>query len=322
MKRLSELTGIRTETDPLLIPDKDGGWFSQKKKKVHLFAVGDVGSFLLTGLVLMGADCIHEIGIYDVRDHVNDRFEFEMNQIRDGSGRQETVPVRSLSREELFNCDVFLFCASLRVPPLTEGGDVRMAQYEANAGLVRKTAEEAAAARYRGLFCVISDPVDPLCQVVRAAGIPASHVKGFGLGVMHARACYYAGKDLRFSSYLKEGRAYGPHGEDLVIADSLTDYHEDLSLELSRLTVTANLTMRAWGFKPYIAPALSSGAFSILAAIRGDWHYSSQALGRVFFGARNRITASGIEVENPEMPDPLFDRCQVAYEHLAELLPL
>lgn len=319
MRHLSELMGVESP-DPIRIGTaEDMTWFLKEKKRVHLFALGDVGSILLTGLVLMGADCIEEIGIYDVRDHVNDRFEFEMNQMRDGSGHTPTVPVRSLAREELFACDVFLFCASLRVPPVGEGGDVRMAQYEANVGLVREIAAEAQAAGFTGLFCVVSDPVDPLCQAVVRTGIPAGRVKGFGLGVMHARACYFAGKEEKYASYLADGRAYGPHGADLVIADSLTNYRDDISRELTDRTVKANLVMRSWGFKPFMAPAVSSGAFSILAVLRGDWHYSSQALGEVHFGARNRVTAGGIEVENPPMPEELYQRCLRAYRNLAEI---
>ena len=320
MPHLSEIMGTDAPGTIVVGAPEDMQWFTKPKKRVHLFALGDVGSLLLTGLVLMGGDCISEIGIYDVRDHVGDRFEFEMNQMRDGAGSVSTVPVRVISEEELFNCDVFLFCASLRVPPVGEGGDVRMAQFEANGGLVRKIASQAVQKGYEGLFCVVSDPVDPLCQEVMKSGIRPARVKGYGLGVMNARAAYFAGKDARFASYLKDGRAYGPHGQDLVIVNSLSQYDPKLSRELTSLTVEANMVMRGWGFKPYMAPAISSGAFSILATLRGDWHYSSQALGRVYFGARNRVTSSGIEVENVDLPEEAFLRCQTAYRNMEKLL--
>lgn len=64
--------------------------------------------------------------------------------------------------------------------------------------------------------------------------------------------------DGRFSQFLTEGRSFGPHGQDLVIADSIENYNDELSKELTQLTVTANLHMRAIGFKPFIAPAYSS----------------------------------------------------------------
>ena len=75
---------------------------------------------------------------------------------------------------------------------------------------------------------MVSDPVDPLCRaVLRAGGGPDGtglrpcQVRGFGLGVMHARALYFARKDPRFAAYLTEGRAFGPHGEELVLANSI-----------------------------------------------------------------------------------------------------
>ncbi len=51
------------------------------------------------------------------------------------------------------------------------------------------------------------------------------------------------------------------------------------------------------GYKPYVAPALSSGALSLLALLRGQWHYSSVYDGQVFMGCRNRLTPAGIETE-------------------------
>ncbi|MDD6213022.1 MAG: lactate dehydrogenase [Clostridiales bacterium] len=318
MRRLSELRGERREESAFFVGSREQmAWWNKSKKRVHLFALGDVGGMLLTGLRLLGRDVISEIGIYDIREGVPERWEFEMNQMvppeRDQMGPKVTV----LKESELFSCDVFLFCASLRVPPLEEKtGDVRMAQFQANSGLVRKIAEKAVQQAYQGLFAVVSDPVDPLCFVAADAGLEPERVKGFGLGVMNARAVYYARREAKFSSYLTEGRVYGPHGEDLVAANSLNHYDDKLSVELTDLTAHANLVMREMGFKPYMAPAISSGAYSILAMLRGDWNYSSVWMKEVFFGCRNRTTEQGFEVENPEMPDELFQRCNHAYQNL------
>ena len=51
-------------------------------------------------------------------------------------------------------------------------------------------------------------------------GLFPQQVRGFGLGVMNARAAYYAKKERRFADFLTDGRSFGPHGEDLVIANS------------------------------------------------------------------------------------------------------
>lgn len=321
MAAISQLAGISNNNTTCLIgSDAPRAWFRKEKKRVNLLALGDVGSTLLLGLKLLGADTIDSIGIADVRPMVPERFEFEMNQIYAPDGRP--LPrVRVLGEEEWFDCDAFLFCASKGVPDLKEKGDVRMAQLEANAGLVSMIAGKAVRAGFRGLFCVVSDPVDPLCMYAAAAGLAPDNIKGFGLGVMNARARYFAEKDERFASYLTEGRAFGPHGGDLVIANSIEHYDDAVSGELTELTVKANIQMRTWGFKPYIAPAVSSGAFSVLAAVSGDWHYSSVNMNGVYLGCRNRVTETGTEIEDPDLPEALFERIRRAYDNLAALKP-
>lgn len=300
-----------------------------EKVRVNLLALGDVGSTLLMGLRLMGGDVISSIGICDLREGVAQRWEFELNQIQLPGPYDALPPVEIVSPEQLFDGDVFLFCASRFVPDTAvKTGDVRMAQYRLNRELAALYAQKARQARYRGLFCVVSDPVDPLCRAVltesnRAPsgemdyqGLFSHQVRGFGLGVMNARAAYYARKDPRFASFLTEGRSFGPHGEDLVIANSIDRYDDGLSRLLTERTVHANLQMREMGFKPYVAPALSSGALSLLLCLRGQWHCSSTYLDGVFMGARNRVLPTGTELERLPLPRQLQDRLQITMDRL------
>ena len=300
-----------------------------EKVRVNLLALGDVGSTLLMGLRLMGGDVISSIGICDLREGVALRWEFELNQIQLPGPYDALPPVEIVSPEQLFDGDVFLFCASRFVPDTAvKTGDVRMAQYRLNRELAALYAQKARQARYRGLFCVVSDPVDPLCRAVltesnRAPsgemdyqGLFSHQVRGFGLGVMNARAAYYARKDPRFASFLTEGCSFGPHGEDLVIANSIRNYDDALSRQLTEQAVRANLRMRELGFKPYVAPALSSGALSLLLCLRGQWHCSSTYLGGVFMGARNRVLPTGTELERLPLPRQLQDRLQITMDRL------
>lgn len=300
-----------------------------EKVRVNLLALGDVGSTLLMGLRLMGGDVISSIGICDLREGVAQRWEFELNQIQLPGPYDVLPPVEIVSPEQLFDGDVFLFCASRFVPDTAvKTGDVRMAQYRLNRELAALYAQKARQARYRGLFCVVSDPVDPLCRAVltesnRAPGggmdyqgLLTCQVRGFGLGVMNARAAYYARKDPRFASFLTEGRSFGPHGEDLVIANSIRHYNDALSRQLTEQAVRANLRMRELGFKPYVAPALSSGALSLLLCLRGQWHCSSTYLDGVFMGARNRVLPTGTELERLPLPRQLQDRLQTTMDRL------
>ena len=290
------------------------------KARVTLLALGDVGSTLLMGLRLLGGDVISSIGICDVRDNVAARWEFELDQI--APPETEPLPeVDIIAPEQLFDGDVFLFCASRMIPDTSVvQGDVRMTQYGLNRELVGHYARMAREKQYRGLFVVVSDPVDPLCRwALRESnknqrgdydgqGLSPEQIRGFGLGVMHARALYFARRDPRFASYLTEGRAFGPHGEDLVLANSLTHYDDALSRELTEKVAHAHLEMRKLGFKPYVAPALSSGALTLLALLRRRWHYASLYDGRVFMGRRSRLTDTGAETENVPLPEAL-EKC-------------
>lgn len=328
IKRLSDLyentAKLQMCEDSFIIKGKFP-FSAEDKKRVNLLALGDVGSTLLIGLRLLGGDVIESIGICDINDAAAQRFEMEINQIEEPVEYGKMPHVDIISLEQLFDCDVMIFCASKSVPSVGENvKDVRMAQLEANTALVGSFAQKAVETGFKGLFAVVSDPVDPLCKAALLAGLDSDQIQGYGLGVMNGRALYYARKDKRFGHFPEEGRAYGPHGQDLVIADSISNYNDALSRELTQLAVESNMKTRELGFKPYIAPALSSGALSILATIRGDWNYSSSYFGKenhgAFLGARNRRIKEGIQVENPILPDDLFKRIARAYSNLTELI--
>ena len=304
------------------------------KKRVNILAIGDVGSTLLTGLKLLGGDVISSIGICDLSDQITARWEFEMGQISLPWQYDVFPEVEVISPENLFDCDLFVFVASKGIPPVgSQVRDVRMAQFEANAGIVRHYARMAREKRFQGLWCAVSDPVDPLAKTAYlesnkneagdwdGKGLRPEQIQGFGLGVMNARAAYFAKRNERLASFLTEGRSFGPHGVGLFIANSIQNYDEEISQELTRLTVTANLKMREIGFKPYVAPALSSGALSLLLTLRGEWHCGSVFLDGVYMGVKNRYTPAGVETELlPRVPDPLFGHIREAAEHLKTIL--
>lgn len=304
------------------------------KKRVHILAIGDVGSTLLTGLKLLGGDMISTIGICDLSDQITARWEFEMGQINLPWDYNAFPDVEVVKPENLFDCDVFVFVASKGIPPVgSQVKDVRMAQFENNAAIVKTYARMARKANFQGLWCAVSDPVDPLAKTAYlesnkdedgnwdGKGLRPEQVQGYGLGVMNARAAYFAKRDEKLSSFLTEGRSFGPHGTGLFIANSIENYNEEISQELTHKTVTANLVMREIGFKPYVAPALASGALSILLTLRGEWHCGSVFLDGIFMGCKNRYTPAGVETELlPHIPDPLFAHIQEAADHLKTIL--
>lgn len=299
---------------------------SFKKKRVHLLGLGDVGGTLLTGLRMMGKSCIESIGIYDLSKERLARWEMEANQIVDPNDC-DLPSIEIIEESQLFDCDMFVFTASRFVPQVGESvKDVRMIQLEANSKIISIYAKMARENNYKGIFAVVSDPVDHLCKVVYDAsnktedgvfdgnGLFAEQVRGYGLGVMHGRALYYSKK--HHMAYEKDGRPFGPHGKELVIANSIEHYDDLLSKELTQMVVTANLAVRQAGFKPFIAPALSSGALSLIATLRGEWHYSCNMIGGVYFGARNRLTENGLEFEKVALSEALMKRLVASYKEL------
>ncbi len=303
-----------------------------KSWKVNIVGLGDVGSTLLIGLKLLGGDTIDSIGLYGLNKDNLQRLEYEMNQIIDPFSDESMPQINIIQEDELFNCDMFVFCASKGIPPVgSEVSDVRMIQFEENSKIVSHYARKARTSNFKGIFSVVSDPVDPLSKVAFISsnkdengnldflGLSSDQVRGYGLGVMNARAIYYSKKDPKAKDYITEGRAFGPHGKGLIIANSITDYDENLSLELTNKAINANIDVRNTGFKPYIAPALSSGALSLINTMKGNWNYSSTYTGTVFMGSKNRLTQSGVEIEMLHFPKQLLNKIKDTYKDLNDI---
>lgn len=290
---------------------------------VTLVGLGDVGGTVLQGLKLLGKE-LSRIQIFDPNEKACRRYEIELNQVLSPDG--EPLPeVTICKEEELFQCDLFLFTASRGVPPLGTGGDVRMLQFEANRAMLTHYAKLARNAQFKGLFCQISDPVDHLSRVVFLEsnrneageldflGLAPEQVQGFGLGVMATRA-RYAAKELGLSQ--ESVRVYGPHGAGLVAANAPDTYDDASSQAITKATREMNLRVRELGFKPYIAPGLSSAAISILRLIRGQSHFGAVPVGGVYFGCDNTMTASGPLLYRESMNPQLFDRVDEAFRDL------
>jgi hypothetical protein len=304
-------------------------WKQPNQWRINLVGLGNVGGTLLTALRLLGGEKIVEIGIFDTNEKAVSRWEQEVNQINDGSIKRTMPAVKKILPDKIFQADIVVFCISIGVPaPEKEVKDVRMMQLEANSRIINYYSQRARKVKFNGIFAVISDPVDLLCQSALLAsnynekgeydgmGLSADQIRGFGLGVMHGRAAYYAMKDNKTKGYLKKGRVFGPHGKGLVVVDDIEKYNRENSSSLTKKVLNANIELRKIGFKPYIAPAISSGALSLLDFINGEWHYSASFLGGIFWGSRNRQTPIGIEWEQYNIPSDLYAELENSYQSL------
>lgn len=305
--------------------------FAERPKdgwRVTLAGLGDVGGTVLTGLTLLGRE-IREIAVYDPNDALCRRYELEMNQILPTEAGRTMPRITICPQERLFDGDVFLFAASRGVPGLnSEAQDVRMAQYDANRAMLRAYAQQARRARFTGLICQIADPVDHLCRGLFLQsnrdengrydwnGLLPEQIQGFGLGVMAGRAAYYAQKE---AVAFDNGRLYGPHGAGLIVAnDPCAGYDEALSRRLTEWTREANLRVRELGFKPYIAPGLSSAAISVLQYLRGELHYGAAPIDGAYFGCANRMSGQGLLLRREHLCPALMARIRQSHAALKE----
>lgn len=289
---LLEISGpdlLLSESAPLgfpvgLLPPGETAPFPENPPfTLGLLGLGDVGGTLLQGLRLLGRDTVKAIRIFDLDEKKRRRYYLEINEISDGT---ELPPIEDSDLSGLFSTDVLIFTVSAYIPPLdTSLTDVRLVQLEKNREILLSYARMAEEAGFTGHYYIVSDPVDLLCMsLMKDGGIPSYRIRGFGLGVMEARARFIA-KELNL--FQADLRTYGPHGKGLIVVNSLTAYDEETSSLLTHRTERENFRVRETGFKPYIAPALSSGAISILKALSGQEHLSTWYNGRVFMGARS-----------------------------------
>lgn len=304
-----------------LEPKRDG-------LRLTLAGLGDVGGTVLTGLTLLG-EHVSEIGIFDFYEPLMHRYELEMNQVLPTAAGRKMPKIVLRGADDLFDCDAFLFTASKGVPPVCSGvKDVRMAQYAANRALLQQYAAQARRVKFSGLFCQISDPVDHLARSMFLnsnrtedgsldwGGLLPEQIQGYGLGVMHARAAYYADK---YSVDFQSGAVFGPHGQDLIVANHPSDRYDDaVSSRLTEATKTANLAVRELGFKPYIAPGLSSAAISVLRTLTGQWHDGAVAMDGAYFGCKTRMTRYGPELWRQPLHPALYDRIAQTHRRLKE----
>ena len=113
MRYISELIDskrkIRKKENSVILEYEDRNMFvSNRKARMNLLALGDVGGTVLTGLRLLGSDAVESIGIYDLNEKLLRRYEREINQICFPDCR--VLPhVEIIDEAGLFDCDMIVF---------------------------------------------------------------------------------------------------------------------------------------------------------------------------------------------------------------------
>jgi len=164
------------------------------KWRINVVGLGDVGGTLLTGLKLLGVEKIHSLGLYDRDVNRMERYKYELSQILSPDMNESSIDIICLTEESVFDCDMFVFCVSVGVPEVgNEATDVRLVQFKGNAKIIEHYASLARAKNFKGIFAVVSDPVDLLCNAafiesnkysalnIDYAGLSPEQIRGYVL---------------------------------------------------------------------------------------------------------------------------------------------
>ncbi len=211
---------------------------------------------------------------------------------------QETLPtVVSVSQADMLaRCDIFLFAAAKDVPPLGTAGDVRLPQFAPNRPILQEALAAAREARYAGLFCVISDPVEVLAQaafhdsntdaagVFHGQGLAPERIAGLALGVMWGRALAVARERGQGDRVARCGAAFGPHSTEVLAYDDPAHPDLELSAAMSEAARRGNYRIRDLGFFPYIGPALSSIVTALPRLLARQEILASPLVDGIYFG--------------------------------------
>lgn len=271
--------------------------------RVGLVGVGRVGGIAaaLLAATPVARSGVRELLIYDVDSANYERWMLELGSIADWRGDELLPRVRPTTLAQVFNqCDVLLFAATAGVPPLGSSGDVRLVQLEPNRAILRGCLEHARMASFTGLFLVISDPVDWLCQAAVADsnadpagrfvgdGLAPERIAGLGLGVMWGRALAFARREGWDEVVARHGAAFGPHSTEVVAFDDVRHPSPVRSDGLTRAAREGNALIRHLGFLPFVGPGVSSVALTLPALLAGRGALASSFVDGVYLGCPAR----------------------------------
>ena len=271
--------------------------------RVGLVGVGRVGGIAATLLAAtpVAKSGVRELLVYDVDGANYERWLLELGSIARWRGAEPMPRVRPTTLAQVFNqCDVLLFAATSGVPPLGSQGDVRLVQFEPNRSILRGCLEHARMASFTGLFLVISDPVDWLCQAAVVDsntdpagrfvgdGLAPERIAGLGLGVMWGRALAFARREGWDEVVARHGAAFGPHSTEVVVFDDVRRPSPVRSDGLTRAAREGNALVRHLGFLPFVGPAVSSVALMLPDLLAGGDALASVFVDGVYLGCPAR----------------------------------
>ncbi|MCR5482451.1 MAG: hypothetical protein K6F52_06615 [Clostridia bacterium] len=294
----------------------------RERRRVNIINLGQLGGAVLFSLKLLGGEVIESIGIFDNDSRRARRYELEMNQSAFEENTGEVQQTEAVDENRIFDCDMILFCAKLAedMDDIRKYED-RQTMFEYNREEIVRFAGAANDWGFEGTFGIVAESSDMLCAACMGAGISPERIRGFDLGVMASRAEYIIKTEEGLFEKIDPAkmRVFGYLGKDFIFANSLGEFDEELSKEMTRMLQKSAMKIKMTGAAPYICTAVASGTHSVIAFLKEEWHYSTVYLGKPgekggFFGIFNRPYESENLIEKEAVPDVLFHMLSAAFE--------
>ncbi len=223
--------------------------------KVGIIGVGAVGSACLLSLVMRG--CAREIVLIN-RDRT--RARGVMTDVQYGAVLSPAVEVRAGDYSDLAGASLVMITAGIneKAGGATDRSDPagRLRLLETNAGVYQEIVPQIHAVAPESVVLVVTDPPDPLADVVRLLG--HTKVLSTGTSLDSLRFRFHLARRLKVSPAYVEAQVLGEHGTSSVflwssarvggrpVLDSLAEpskTHDELRSEIEHEVRYANITI-------------------------------------------------------------------------------
>lgn len=149
--------------------------------KVMIIGTGNVGASIAFSLINQRT-AVNELVLVDINA---DDAEGEAMDLRDALAVAPSfIKIKSGSYKDARGCDIIVITAGANQKP----GETRLDLLKKNAGIFRPMIKEIMASGFRGIFLVITNPMDVMTYLTwKYSGLPSDHVLGSGTVLDSAR---------------------------------------------------------------------------------------------------------------------------------------
>jgi len=229
--------------------------------KIAIIGAGDVGTTIAYTIQLRGL--VTEIVLVDINRELVQGQVMDLNH---GLFFVRPVHIYAGTYADCTDADVIVITAGTRQKP----GESRLQLLARNAQLCKWVVDKIEPHNSKGLFLIVTNPVDIMTQVViKHSGLPKHRVIGSGTVLDSARFRYFLSRNCRVDTRNIHAYVIGEHGDSEVILWSQVHISgTPLDIFCKQCAVACNATLN----KNKIAEAVRHSAYHIIEA-KGATNY-------------------------------------------------